>query len=203
MAYAILIFHTLNSNAVFHTVTLYPCGNAWEGPPAMTWLSAGMRARGGHLHPLVSFLTVWGGTEARSQECGTPAAKQLRDHKVPCRWASASPVRWIFTSLSSLIWLTLMGSFISILIGGLSKGAYSPHFFWRNLPSLKPSTTPCDPNAFFPLSILFYLVASFSCPPSLTVPGTQAGSYKKITSRWKPPFTQPAEAWLGINKNLQ
>lgn len=99
LAYAIPTFHTLNSNAVFHTVTIYPCGNAWEGPPVTTWLSAGMRAGGMHLHPLVLFLTVRGGTEG--QEHGTPAAEQLRGHEVPCRRASAAPAGWILTGLSS------------------------------------------------------------------------------------------------------
>lgn len=55
------------------------------------------------------------------------------------------------------LWLTLMGSFISILIGGHGKGAYSPHFFWRNLPSLKPSTTSTIQITFSPSLSYFIL----------------------------------------------
>lgn len=111
-----------------------------EGAPAMTWLSVAQELQGCICTPC--FLPQWVGKH-RGPEPGpwhssswTPKEPQRTLQVSPCFSSGVN----IHKSFFSDLWLTFIGSFISILIGGIGKGAYSPHFFWKNLPSLKPST---------------------------------------------------------------
>lgn len=121
------------------TFTLVKC----EGSPAVIWLHTGTRSGGKCISiPLFSSSLCGEDEQAKNgKEWCTPAAEQLRDHDVPSRWASAALDKVnVLSIFSPDPWLTLMGSFILMLIGGHGEGGSSLHFFWSNLPPLEPST---------------------------------------------------------------
>lgn len=133
--------------------------------------------------PLVFFLTEWGGTEG--QEPG-PWHSSSWTTKGPQSTLQMSPSFSsgvnIHKSFFSDLWLTLMGSFISILIGCLSKGAYSAHFFWRNLQIFRISETL---NHILPSKLLFPPLSPISSCVFLQLPSFINSSWfiKQVNTR--------------------
>lgn len=93
-------------------------------------------------HPLIFFLSVWGGWAGRKQQGVVhPSSWTAQGPRCPLQaYLSCSGPVNVHNIFSPDPWLTLMGSFILMLIGGHGEGGSPPHFFWSNLPPLKPST---------------------------------------------------------------